>query len=156
MPFDKGISYLLIAVAFGIATLALIPKQLYKKFFIYGLLWGGAFDVFLILVFSGIFHLFQYLHLGSFGIWGLFSFWTPITWVFTLMLFLYFLPVRKVFLYPYVASFIIFGYMVGQLLKGLGLFKYYDAYLYFEPLTFILWFALAAWAYIKGERVTLR
>jgi hypothetical protein len=156
LPLDKGIYYLLVALAFGVATLASIPKPLYKKFFIYGLLFGGAFNVLIILVFSGVFHLFAYLHIKPFGIWDLFSFWTPITWIFTIMIYLYFLPVRRIFLYPYMAGFIIFGYMMGQVLKDLGLFKFYGSYMYFEPLTFIVWFTIAAWAYIKGERVTLR
>ncbi len=156
MPFDKGIYYLLVALAFGIAALVLIPKKQYKKFFIYGLLFGGILDMFIIIIFSGLFQLFKYFYIGSFSILGLFSFWTPIAWIFTFMIYLYFLPVRKIFLYPYVTSFIAFGYMVGQAFKGIGLFKFYDGYLYFMPFTFIIWFSLAAWAYIKGEKITLR
>lgn len=152
--FSRDIYYLIFALAFGVATIILIPKQLYKKFFIYGLLFGGAFNVLVILTLSGVFHLFKYLHLGPLGIWGLFSFFTPITWVFVLMIYLYFLPVRKIFLYPYIAGFIAFAYMFGLSLKGLGLFELYKNYQYLEPVNFILWFSLAAWAYIKGERVT--
>lgn len=156
MIFEKNTYYLLFALAFGAAALILIPKQLYKKFFIYGLLFGGAFNIITILTLSGIFHLFQYFQIGPAGIWGLFSFFTPVTWVFVVMLYLYFLPVRKIFLYPYILGFIVFAYMFGLPLEGLGLFKFYHNYQYFQPLTFIIWFSLAAWAYIKGEKVVLK
>ncbi len=156
MAFGKDIYYLLIALVFGVATLLLIPKSQYKKFFIYGLLFGGAFNVLIILILSGIFKLFQYRYLGFAGIWGLFSFFTPVTWMFVFMIYLYLLPVRKIFLYPYIASFIVFGFIFGQPLEGVGMFKFYKNYQYFQPITFIIWFSAAAWAYIKGERIALK
>ena len=39
--FGKEIVFFYKALIFGIAALVLIPKQLYKKFFIYGLIYGG-------------------------------------------------------------------------------------------------------------------
>jgi hypothetical protein len=156
LVFGKDLYYLLIALAFGAATLLLIPKPQYKKFFIYGFLFGGAVNVLIILVLSGVFHLFEYRYLGVGDIWGLFSFFTPLTFMFIIMIYLYFLPVRKVFLYPYIAGFIVFAYMFGQPLKGLGLFKFYKNYQYFEPITFIVWFVLTAWVYIKRERITVQ
>jgi hypothetical protein len=154
--FGKDIYYLIVALAFGVAALVIIPKQLYKKFFIYGMFFGGAVNVLIILTLGGIFHLFSYLHIGPLNIWGLFSFFTPITWIFVFIIYLYFLPVRKIFLYPYIVSFVAFSYMFGQALKGLGLFELHKNYQYFEPVTFIVWFSLTAWAYIKAEKIALK
>ncbi len=156
MSFGKDLYYLLFALAFATATLLLIPKPQYKKFFIYGFLFGGAVNVLIILALSGVFRLFEYRYLGAGGIWGLFSFFTPVTFMFIIMVYLYFLPVRKIFLYPYIAGFIAFAYMFGQTMKGLGLFIFYKNYQYFEPITFAVWFALTAWVYLRQERVALR
>lgn len=156
MTLGKEIYYLLIALVAGIASLVIIPKAKYKKFFIYGLLLGGGANICIILVLSSIFHLFEYRYLGTTGIGGIFSFFTPVAFMFIFMIFFYLLPVRKIFFYPYIIGFVVFAYMFGQLLRGLGLFKLYKNYQYLEPVTFLVWFSLAAWFYIKEERISLR
>ncbi len=156
MTFGKDMYYFLLAMMLFVGALLLIPKFLYKKFFIYGFLLGGVPNVALIVVAGGVFHLFKYLNLGPLGIWGLFSIWTPVAWTFTFMLYLYFLPVRKFFYYPYILCFAFLGYLTGQALKGLGLFVLQDSYAYFEPLTFIIWFGATAWIYYRAERVALK
>lgn len=127
-----------------------------KKFFIYGLFLGAGFNVLVIFILSGVFQLFKYHHLGPFGVLGLFSIWTPLSWLFMLMVYLFLMPVRKVFFYPYVISFIVFNYFIGSTYTGLGLIELKHGYHYYQPITFLVWFALAAWVYIRGEKIKLR
>ncbi|WP_366923070.1 hypothetical protein MFMK1_003563 [Metallumcola ferriviriculae] len=143
------------AVLFGIATILLIPKEKYKKFLIYGFLLGAVGDVLIVTLVGGLLGLIKYQNTGPFNILGLFSFWTPLAWMFTLMLFLYFLPVRIVFYHVYIVGFALFGFMVGLVLQHLGTFQYVGNYIYFAPITFITWFFLSAWLYRRSENIAL-
>jgi hypothetical protein len=151
----KELIFLYKAIFFGLAAIILIPKEYYKKYFIYGLFFGAILDVSMIWVLSGFFHLFQYKNMGLFNIFNLFSFWTPIAWMFTMMVFFYCLPPRKLYLLFYVPGFGLFGYMVGVVLQNFGLFEYVGTFKYFAPLIITAWFAIVAWAYIKAEKIIL-
>ena len=93
--------------------------------------------------------------MGAFNILNLFSFWTPLAWMFVVMYFLYGLPHKRLFLYPYIAGYGIFGYFVGLVLQNFGLFEYIGIYIYFAPFLLTAWFALIAWLYIKAEQIEL-
>ncbi len=153
---DKSLVSFYKAVLFGIATLVAIPREVYKKFFLYGFIFGAIGDVVSILVFGQGIGLFKYSNFGPFSIFGLFSFWTPIAWMFAFMLFFYFLPRRRLFLYPYVVGFALFGYMVGLVLEGFGVFRYIGFWRIGAPLFFILWFSAAAWVFFRLEGVKLK
>lgn len=151
----KEMIFLYKAIFFGLAMLLLIPKQLYRKYFIYGLLLGAIPNVILIGIISGIFHGFEYRNMGPFNIWNLFSFWTPLAWMFVFMFFFYCLPARKIFFYPYIISFSMFGYFVGKVLHNLGLYEVFGFYNYLAPFVFTGWFLGAALVYLKAERISL-
>jgi hypothetical protein len=110
--FNGPFLYMYFAFAVIGAALILIPKTQYKKFFLYGLLFGGLGDsiIALLLHLSG---LIRYSNMGVTSILGIFSFWTPITWAFAFMIFFYFLPYRKSFLIPYLIIFAALNYSVG-------------------------------------------
>lgn len=154
--FDKSILFFIKALLFGIATIVVIPKHLYKRFLLYGFIFGAIGEVILATLFGPILHLIEYRNMGVFEIFGIVSFWTPIAWMFAFMLFFYFLPVRRQFLYPYITGFAAFAYMVGLVLQQLDLFRYLGNYFYFAPLVFLLWFSISAWEYIKMGNVVLK
>jgi hypothetical protein len=153
---DKEMIFLYNALFFGLAAIILIPKEYYQKYLVYGLLFGAVPDVLLIWIIGGIFHGLEYRHMGAFNIFNLFSFWTPLAWMFTFMFFLYCLPIRKLFFYLYVFTFGLFGSMVGIVLKNFGLFENIGIYNYFSPLVIIGWFLAAALTYMKMERIPLK
>jgi MFS family permease len=154
---NKSFYYLIIAAILGVAAIALIPKEKYKKLFIYGLLFGGLGDTIIVTLFSKIFPLYQYKNMGAFNILGLFSIGTPITWTFVFAIFLYLLPVRKVFLVPYIITFLGFNVAMGMVMHSLGLFEYNKPlYQYLDLIDFTLWYIIAAWIYIKAERIPLQ
>ena len=95
--------------------------------------------------------------MGVFNILGLYSIWTPITWTFVFAIFLYLLPIRKVFLVPYIITFVGFNVAMGMVMHSLGLFEYKKPlYQYLDLISFSLWFIIAAWIYIKAERIPLK
>ena len=154
---DKSYYYIIIAALIGGAALVLIPKDRYKKYLLYGLLFGGLGDTIIVTLFSKIFPLFQYKNMGVFNVLGLFSIWTPITWTFVFAIYFYLLPVRKVFLVPYVLTFIGFNVAMGMVMSALGLFEYHKPYYqYLDLIDFFAWFIIAAWIYIKAERIELK
>lgn len=155
MGFGKSILFFYKALLFGIATVVAIPREKYKHFLIYGFIFGAIGDVVVILIVHSLNGI-NYLNMGPFNILGLFPYWTPIAWMFALMLFLYFLPRRKLFLYPYVVGFSFFGYSLGLALQNLGLFEYVGNYIYYAPLVITAWFGLSAFAYLKSESILLK
>lgn len=156
MGVGREIIYLLKAAFFGLAAIILIPKEHYKKYLVYGLLLGGINEILAVVVLSRLLHLFRYKNLGVFNILNLFSFWTPLAWMFVVMYFLYALPRKRLFLYPYVAGYGVFGYFLGLVLHNFGLFEYNGIFIYFAPFALTAWFALIAWLYIKAERIEIK
>ena len=86
----KSIWYLLKAMFFGIATILTIPKEVYKKYFIWGFIFGGVGDVLMVILFSKVLNLIEYKNMCVFNAYGLVSFWTPIAWMFILCSFFIF------------------------------------------------------------------
>lgn len=156
MGFGKSIIFLLKAFFFALATVVVIPKNVYKRYFIYGFIFGAIGDLIMATITGPVLHLIEYKNMGPFNLFGVVSFWTPIAWMFAFMLFFYFLPVRRIFLYPYIIGFAIYGYLVGILLQQLDLFEYNGNYIYFAPLTFIVWFSISAWVYFRNGEIDLK
>ncbi|KAF1084791.1 hypothetical protein SPSYN_01961 [Sporotomaculum syntrophicum] len=154
--FGESIFFFYKALLFGIAAYAVIPRHEFKRYLIYGFIFGGIADVVVIIVLEPILNLIKYHNLGPFSIYGLFSFWTPVSWMFAFMIFFYFLPVRKVFLIPYIIGFSLFGYMVGIVLNGLGLFEYIGIQKYLAPIVFFVWFSISAYVYFRIGNIKLR
>ncbi len=153
--FDTSYIYLFLAIGVGAAALLVIPKKHYKHYFLYGLLFGGVGDILLATIFTYAGWI-KYKNMGPFNVLGLFSFWTPITWMFAYTIFFYFLPVRKVFLIPYLLAFAGLNYGTGLFMENFGLFQYYGINRYVAPLTFFAWYSISAWVYFKNEKVTLK
>lgn len=153
---EKSLISLYKAVLFGIATIVAIPRKQYKKFLLYSFIFGALLDIITILVLGQGLSLFRYSNFGPFSIYGWFSFWTPIAWMFAFMLFFYFLPRRRLFLFPYVVGFAMFGYMVGLVLEGFGTFQYIGFWRYAAPFFFTFWFSVSAWTYMRLEDIKVK
>lgn len=147
------IVFLIKAIFFGFAAIILIPKEKYRKFLVYGLIFGGIGDILLILIVGRLLGGFQYRNLGVFNILNVTSFWSPLAWMFVKMFFFYGLPLRKHFFYLYILAFGFFGYCVGLVLENFGLFHYSGIYRYLAPFVLTGWFYLAAWLYMKLEKI---
>ncbi|TCL75304.1 hypothetical protein EDC14_1003238 [Hydrogenispora ethanolica] len=137
-----------LAIGFAIPTIILIPRQEYKKFFIFGFILGGLVDVLSILVFGNLLGEFSYLA-GPFMTMGI-PIFVPVAFTFVWMLFLYFLPVRLEFLIPYIMGFAGFSVFIGAVEQNLGYFQYHRGLVRGSLTTlvvFLVWFSLSAWVY---------
>lgn len=152
---DISIIFFLKTLLLGIASVLAIPRQVYKKFLLYGFVFGGVGEIISVIILEPVLHLIQYTNMGRFSMLGIISFWTPIAWMFAFMLFFYYLPARKVFLYLYIAFFSIYAYFVGLFLQNFGLFDYVGDYKYFAPFVFVLWFSVSARFYLLNEKVNI-
>jgi hypothetical protein len=94
--------------------------------------------------------------MGVFNVFVYFSIWTPITWMFTFMIFFYFLPVRKAFLVPYILAFSLLNVAVGQVMTQFGLFEVIGIQKYLAPVVFVVWYSVSAWAYLRIGQIALR
>lgn len=149
MPLWMYYIYFFAFLAFGFFVI--VPKQYYKKFLLYGLILGAGWQV----VIGSSFILFgfiKYKNFGPFGIENGISFWTPITWMFAMGIYLYLLPVRKEFFIPYFILWILLNFVVGRALTNLELFEATGIFKYGMIVNFAIWYSFAAWVFRKYEQ----
>ncbi len=147
--------FLLKAAALGLATVLTIPKEDYRRLFGYGLVLGTLMEVVIVFLLN-LFGLAKYANMGPYNILGFISFWTPLAWGFAFMLYLRFLPMCRMLLYPYIAGWVWLSYSLGRMLENLDVFRHGIVWHFTAPLLFALWYAFSAWCYIRAERIELR
>lgn len=152
---EKSYIYLLLATVSAAAFVVIVPKGLFKRNLLYGLVFGGLGDAALATVLTLV-GLIKYRALGPFDILGIFSLWTPITWSYAFGVFFYLMPVRRLFVLPYLAGFAGLSYGVGLMLQSYGLLESIGVHRYLAPVIFFAWYAVSAWAYYRLEKVELR
>jgi hypothetical protein len=138
----------------ALIVLIIIPGKLRKEYFIYGLIIGALGDVIAVAVFQNVLHFIWFKNLGIFNVMGQMVL-SPLCWLFTVMLFLYFLPNRRWFLYTYVAIWamasVAFGYMVHNV-------RLFDFKSWFYPIpayfTFLGWWVFATWFFKRNNNLT--
>lgn len=148
---NNSITYLLFALGMTVATLVVIPKNLYKKYLLYGLILGGLGEAISVTMATYL-GLIRYYFLPPFSIFNIFSVWTPVTFMFVFSVFLYLMPVRKLYLIFYILGWTMLNYSVGLVLNQFGLFEYKGAGKFIAPIWFASWYILAAWIYMRTEQ----
>jgi hypothetical protein len=139
-----------LAILFLLPTLIFIPREEYKKYFIFGFVLGGLVDILTILVIGDWFGEFSY-YAGPFMVSGI-PIFIPLAFTFVWMIFLYFLPFRMEFLIPYIICFSWFSILVGLVEQNLGYFKFHKGFVRGALLTaviFFAWFSVSAWIFRK-------
>lgn len=129
-------------------ALLMIPRKLFKEYFMYGFLMGGLADV-VITKLSGLLGIFWFENQGIFNVLGLHAL-SPICWTLVMMLFLFFLPERLVFRIAYLCSWSLLAVGFGYVVHNAGLF-YFKSWFYPIGALFVFaaWWAAAAWLYCK-------
>jgi hypothetical protein len=143
--------FLLIAITF---TLVYIPRRDYRKYVIYAAITGGLGNMLITLVVFRWLKVARYVHIGIFDIEG-FNYLEPFAWTFVQMLFLYFLPVRKWFLYGYVLGFTGISIGFGYVIRNLGISETLNPAFsrYLSPVIFLAWWSFTAWFYRRIEGI---
>lgn len=152
---EKSYIYMLLALLCAAAFVVIVPKGLFKRNLLYGMVFGGLGDAVLATVLTLV-GLIKYRSLGPFDILGIFSLWTPIGWTYAFGVFFYLLPVRRIFVIPYLAAFAGLSYGVGLVLQSYGLLESVGVHRYLAPIIFFAWYAVSAWAYYRWEKVKLQ
>ncbi|WP_042331710.1 hypothetical protein [Desulfosporosinus orientis] len=146
-------TYILLAF---ITVLLFIPQKDIKNYFIYGILFGGLGDIIVVALFQNVFHFISFKNAGIFSVLGQ-NLLSPPSWILTVMIYLRFLPHRKVFQYPYVLAFGAFSVGYGYLVHNVGLFDFRPwFYPFFGYLTFAMWWATITWVFVKTSSLVQR
>jgi hypothetical protein len=137
-----------------ILTLIYIPRRRYKKYLIYAVITGGLGNMILTVIINHVFGVAHYTQIGIINIFG-YNFLEPFAWTFVQMLFLYFLPVRKWFLYAYVLGFVGISVGFGYMIKNLGIIIENKPIFsqFIGPFVFLAWWSGTVWFFRKIEGI---
>ena len=128
-------------------TLIFIPKTKYKEYCIYGILIGGLGDIIAVGLFQNILGVMWFKNLSIFYVLKMMAL-SPLCWTVTVMIFLYFLPAKKSFRYPYIFTWAGISLGYGYIVHNVGL---YDFLNWFYPipayLIFLCWWGFASWLF---------
>ena len=132
-----------------ILSLIYIPQRVYKEYLIYGMLVGGLGDIVVVGLYDNLLHWMWFQNAGIFDVLGQ-NFLSPPSWTFTVMLFLYFLPRRRPFLYLYILTFTMYSFGYGILVHNANLFDFRPWFYYrMAPLNFGAWWSFTAWIFLR-------
>ncbi|MDX9872609.1 MAG: hypothetical protein RBT41_09345 [Clostridia bacterium] len=134
------------AFVFAAILVAAVPKNEIRRLSIYGIIFGAVFDIVLVGVAVAT-KSFSYVNYGPFGLFGI-HFMAPISWAIFFILYFYFLPSKKGYIYLYIVSAIFYSMMFCQMIAKLGVLKLSHG-LIDSIVPFVLWFPLATWGYLK-------
>jgi hypothetical protein len=137
-----------LAILFAIPTIIFIPRKEYKKFFIFGFIFGGLLDGVSIIIIGNLLGEFSY-QAGPLMVSGI-PIFIPLAFTFVWMTFFYFLPIRMEFLIPYIIGFTGFSVLMGFVEQNLGYFKFHHGFIRGVSMTtivFLLWFSFSALVY---------
>lgn len=129
---------------FAIILVNVVPQKEIRRLFIYGLIFGGIFDI----VVVGIANLigeFKYINYEPFGLMGV-HFMAPISWTIFFIIYFYLLPEDKFYRYLYVATGTFYSMMFCQMITKLGVLKLAHGIID-SIIPFVIWFPVATWGY---------
>ena len=130
----------------GIILVSIIPKADIRRFSFYGILFGGMLDV----VFVSIANLlgeFKYINYEPFGLIGIHVV-APTAWSIFFIMYFYFLPNKKVYIYLYTLAGIGYSVFFCQTITKLGVLTLAHG-IVSSIIPFVLWFPIATWGFLK-------
>ncbi|SFG11276.1 hypothetical protein SAMN05660649_00721 [Desulfotomaculum arcticum] len=142
----KHFIYLIYTSVFALILIAVVPKREIRRLSIYGIIFGGIMDVFM-LIMGNITGLFGWINYGPFGFLGI-PIFSSISWAIYFILYFYFLPEHKPLVYVYTAGGIVFSVLYTNIVISLGVFESYNR-VWLPLMAFILWFSTATWGFYK-------
>ncbi len=130
-------------------TLIFIPKNKYKEYLIYGILIGGLGDIIVVGLLQNILGIMWFKNQGVFYVLKMMAL-SPPSWTVTVMIYLYFLPAKKIFRYAYILSWASFSLGYGYVVHNAGLYDFVN-WLYPLPIYFVFlcWWSFASWFFRK-------
>jgi hypothetical protein len=142
MP-TSAIPFIYTAV-FGIILVAVVPKKDIKRLFIYGLIFGGIFDIITVSL-ANLIGEFKYINYGPFGLMHI-HFIAPLSWTIYFIIYFYFLPEKKLYRYIYTIAGTFYSIMFCQMITKLGVLKLAHGIID-SIIPFVIWYPIATWGY---------
>lgn len=131
---------------FGIILVNVVPQKEIRRLFFYGLVFGGIFDVVVVST-ANLIGEFKYINYEPFGLMGL-HFMAPISWTIFFIIYFYFLPERKLYIYIYVIMGIFYSMLFCQMLTKLHILTLAHGIID-SIIPFLIWFPTATWGYCR-------
>ncbi len=131
---------------FALILIATVPRSKIRRLSIYGIIFGAVFDILLVLV-TNFFREFGYINYGPFGLFGI-HFLAPVAWSIFFIMYFYFLPKRKTYMYIYVTVAVLYSIAFCQMISKLGVL-YLAHGIIDSIIPFLIWFPIATWGYLK-------
>lgn len=131
-----------------LALVIIVPRAEIRRLAVYGLIFGSAYDV----IGLGIGHwldLFRWINFGPFG-YGYLPFDSPISWCMFYIMYFYFLPREKPFVYIFPVAGVVMSIVYSRVLVNLGMFI--EPYFALRIANFALWYTSATWGYLRLSR----
>ena len=146
---DNSYLYIIVTAITGSGFFLLIPKQQYKRYFLYGIVLGGGVDIILVLALTLLGQV-RYDNMGHFSAFGLLHAFAPVSWTFTFAMFLYFLPKRTNFFWLYIFAFAMINLTVATIMQSYNTYGYSNPFIMI--IIFLLWGYGAAYVYRKDPQ----
>ncbi len=132
-----------------ILTLIFIPRHQYKQYLVYGFLIGGLGDAVVVTIMQNLLGVMWFKNQGLFSVMGHHAL-SPPSWTVTFMLFLYFLPKRRSFLYPYILTWSLYSVGYSYVVRNAELYDFRPWLMpYVGCFIFLGWWGFAAWLFQK-------
>jgi hypothetical protein len=135
---------------FAIILVAVVPRKEIHRLSIYGIIFGGIFDIVVVTI-ANITGSFRYINYEPYGLIGI-HFAAPISWSIFFMLYFYFLPEKKPYIYLYTVIGIFYSIMFCQMIAKIGIIKLSHG-LIDSIIPFIFWYPIAIWAYLRLNKI---
>ncbi|KAF1084362.1 hypothetical protein SPSYN_02138 [Sporotomaculum syntrophicum] len=130
----------------ALILVATVPKNKIHRLSIYGIIFGALFDIVLVTT-TNFFNEFGYKNYGPFGLGGI-HFAAPVAWSIFFIMYFYFLPRIKTYVYIYIIVAILSSIAFCQMITKLGVL-YLAHGIIDSIIPFLIWFPTATWGYYK-------
>jgi len=128
----------------AIIMINVVPKKEIRRLFIYGFIFGGIFDI-IIVVIANLIGEFKYINYEPFGLMGI-HFMAPISWTIYFIIYFYFMPEKKLYMYLYGMTGIFYSILFCQMIAKLGVLKLAHG-IFSSIIPFLIWYPTAIWGY---------
>jgi hypothetical protein len=122
---------------FAVIMFVTVPRTEIRRLSIHGIIFGAVIDVVLVTIANAI-GAFRYINYEPFGMIGI-HFFAPISWAIFFVLYFYFLPEKKIYIWIYTAAGIFYSTFFCQTITKLGVLKLSHG-LIDSIAPFVLWF----------------
>lgn len=131
---------------FAIILIAVVPRKEIHRLAIYGIIFGSIFDIIVVTI-GNLTGSFRYINYEPFGLMGI-HFMAPISWAVYFILYFYFLPEKKPYIYLYNAIGTFYSMMFCQMIAKIGIIQLSHG-LIDSIIPFIFWYPIATWGYLR-------